>query len=121
MDNISIKLSELVHGRSGDKGDKINIALICHKRQWLPLLESVITPELLAKWFKGWSEGPFEVFPVCGVGAVNCLIHNVLQGGGTVSKRIDAQGKAVGQVLLGVEIAIDSKLAKRVGFDPSLL
>jgi hypothetical protein len=45
----------------------------------------------------------------------------VLQGGGTVSKRIDAQGKAVGQVLLGVEITIDSKLAKRVGFDPSLL
>ena len=120
MNNISIKLSELVHGRSGDKGDKINIALICHKRQWLPLLESVITPELLAKWFKGWSEGPFEVFPVYGVGAVNCLIHNVLQGGGTVSKRIDAQGKAVGQVLLVVEINIDTSLAKRVGFDPSL-
>lgn len=121
MNNISIKLGDLVHGRSGDKGDNINIALICHKREWLPLLESVITPELLAKWFKGWSEGPFEVFPVHGVGAVNCLIHNVLQGGGTVSKRIDAQGKSLGQIILNANININPSLAKKVGFDPSIL
>jgi hypothetical protein len=121
MNNISIKLGDLVHGRSGDKGNKINIALICHQKQWLPLLESVITPKLLAKWFKGWSEGPFEVFSVDGVGAVNCLIHNVLQGGGTVSKRIDAQGKSLGQIILNVNIKINHSLAKKVGFDSSLL
>lgn len=121
MDDISIKLGDLVHARSGDKGDKINIALICHKKEWLPLLESTITPELLSKWFKGWSDGPFEVFTVHGIGAVNCLIHNALQGGGTVSKRMDAQGKALGQILLGANLKVDSSLAKMVGFDPSLL
>jgi hypothetical protein len=40
----------------------------------------------------------------------------VLQGGGTVAKRLDAQGKAIGQVVLDAEIVIDSKLAKEVGF-----
>jgi len=121
MNEISIKLGDLVHARSGDKGDNINIALICHKREWLPLLESAITPELLAEWFKGWSDGPFEVFPVYGVGAVNCLIHNVLQGGGTVSRRMDAQGKALGQILLGADLKVDSSLAKKVAFDTSLV
>ena len=121
MTKISIKLGQLVHGRSGDKGDNVNIALICHKKEWLPLLESTITPRLLAKWFKGWSDGPFEVYPVYGIGAVNCLIHNVLQGGGTVSKRLDAQGKALGQIILNTDIKIDSSLAKGVGFELSHL
>jgi hypothetical protein len=112
----TITLGQLVHSRSGDKGNHVNIALICHKKEWLPLLQKTITPEILANWFEGWSNGPFEVFSVAGVGAVNCMIHNVLQGGGTVAKRLDAQGKAIGQVILDAKIVIDSKLAKEVGF-----
>ena len=116
MTETTVRLGDIAHGRSGDKGDMVNIALICHDKEWLPLLESAITSDLLSEWFMGWSEGPFEVFSVPGIGAVNCLIHKVLQGGGTVSKRLDSQGKALGQAVLDVQIAIDSSMAKRVGF-----
>jgi len=116
ISEVKVKLGEIAHGRSGDKGDMVNIGLICHEKQWLPLLESIITPELLSQWFSGWSEGPFEVYSVPGIGAVNCLIHKVLQGGGTVARRLDAQGKALGQIVLESEVGIDVKLAKEVGF-----
>jgi hypothetical protein len=37
---------------------------------------------------------------------LNCVIHNVLQGGGTTSRRLDAQGKALGQALLQAWIEV---------------
>ena len=95
----------------------VNIALIAHQPEWMELLSDAVTPEVLASWFKGWTEGPFEVFEVPGIGAINCLIHNVLQGGGAVSKRLDSQGKALGQIVLDAEVEIDSKKAAKLGFN----
>jgi len=112
-----VRLGEIAHGRSGDKGDMVNIALIAHKPEWMELLSDAVTPKVLASWFKGWTEGPFEVFEVPGIGAINCLIHNVLQGGGAVSKRLDSQGKALGQIVLNAEVEIDSKKAAKLGFN----
>ena len=102
----TIKLGDLAFARSGDKGDMVNIALIAHHTEDAHWLEKTITPTLLAEWFEGWSEGPFEVWPVPGVGAVNCLIHRVLQGGGAVARRLDAQGKALGQAVLQANITL---------------
>ncbi|MGY8754719.1 MAG: AtuA-related protein [Candidatus Poseidoniales archaeon] len=113
---MKVSLGQLAHGRSGDKGDMVNIALIAHKPEWMELLSEAVTPKMLEQWFEGWSEGPFEVFEVPGIGAINCLIHKVLQGGGTVSKRLDSQGKALGQVILEAEVEIDDQRAAELGF-----
>jgi hypothetical protein len=45
MTKTTVRLGDIAHGRSGDKGDMVNIALICHEKEWLPLLESAITPK----------------------------------------------------------------------------
>ena len=113
---MKVSLGQLAHGRSGDKGDMVNVALIAHKSEWMELLSGAVTPKVLEQWFEGWSEGPFEVFEVPGIGAINCLIHKVLQGGGTVSKRLDSQGKALGQVILEAEVEIDDQRAAELGF-----
>ncbi len=101
-----IKVEDIAHARSGDKGDMVNIAFIAHHPEYHQLLKQLITPNILAEWFKGWTEGPFEVWSVPGVSAINCLIHSVLQGGGAISLRLDAQGKALGQVLLQAPLQI---------------
>ena len=35
----------------------VNIALIAHQPEWMELLSDAVTPEVLASWFKGWTEG----------------------------------------------------------------
>ena len=112
---VTIPLSTLAHGRSGDKGDMVNIGLIAHRKEWLDFLLECITPEWLKELFGEMVLGHIEVHPVPGVGGVNCILHGALQGGGTVALRKDAQGKMLGQVILQAEVSIDAKAAKELG------
>jgi hypothetical protein len=110
MKSKQVYIRELAHARSGDKGDLVNIALIAHDEHAFGLLKQGITTEILKTWFEGWTEGPFEIYSIESILSLNCVIHNVLQGGGTTSRRLDAQGKALGQALLQawIEVPIES-------------
>jgi len=110
--NAWIPLSAICHGRSGDKGDHVNVGLAAHREQWYELLVELITPARLENWFSGMMRGGSEVFEVPGVFAVNCLLYNILQGGGTVSLRMDAQGKSIGPMLLQARVPISLARAK---------
>ena len=104
---VRIPLSSIAHGRSGDKGDMVNIGLIAHRKEWFPLIQKYVTPEWLKIIFEGMVSGEIEVHPVPGIGAINCILNGALQGGGTVALRKDAQGKMMGQVILQAEIEIE--------------
>ena len=110
-----VQLSTLAHGRSGDKGDMVNIGLIAHRKEWMPFLVETVTPEWLTELFSDMVDGHIEVHPVPGIGAVNCLLHGALQGGGTIALRKDAQGKMMGQVILQADVYIDGDEARRLG------
>jgi hypothetical protein len=51
--------------------------------------------------------GEVERYELPNLGAVNFVLRGALGGGGTVSLRTDAQGKALGAALLRMEIEID--------------
>jgi hypothetical protein len=106
MKTKRVYLRDLAHARSGDKGDLVNIALIAHDEEAFEILKQGITTEILKSWFEGWTEGPFEIYSIESIHSLNCVIHNVLQGGGTTSRRLDAQGKALGQALLQAWIEV---------------
>ena len=110
-EKISIPLSSIAHGRSGDKGDMVNIGLIAHRKEWFPLLQECVTAKWLENVFEGMVIGEIEVHPVPGIGALNCVLNGALQGGGTVALRKDAQGKMMGQVILQAEVEIDAQEA----------
>ena len=48
-----------------------------------------------------------ERFELPNLGALNFLCYGALGGGGTLSLRIDAQGKTMAAGLLGMEIEVD--------------
>ena len=112
---VTVPLSTIAHGRSGDKGNHVNIGLIAHQMEWFPLLKQCITPHWLKSIFSDMTRGDVEVFPVPGIGGINCVMKESLQGGGTVSLRKDAQGKMLGQVILQAEIRIDAEIARELG------
>ena len=101
-----IRLSEICHGRSGDKGDAANIGLIAYKKEDYELIKSKVTAEVVKKYFDGICLGDVERFELPNINALNFLLHDTLGGGGTVSLKNDAQGKTLASALLMMEITL---------------
>ncbi len=100
-------LSRLAHTRSGDKGDMVNIGVIAWRAEDYPALEREVTAGRVYEFFRDRIAGPVERFEAPTLGALNFLLHGALGGGGTVSLRMDSQGKTFGAALLRMEIEID--------------
>jgi hypothetical protein len=107
-----IKLLRLAHARSGDKGDTANIGLIAYKPDYYPILVEQVTPERVKEHFRGICLGEVERFEIPNLGALNFLLHQSLDGGGTLSLKTDAQGKTYSAALLRMEIEVDESLAR---------
>jgi len=99
-----VRLSEVAHARSGDKGDTANIGLIALKPSYYPVLERQVTAARVARHFRGMITGPVERFTLPNLHALNFVLHGALDGGGTISLRTDAQGKVLSTALLRMEI-----------------
>ena len=101
-----LKLAELAHARSGDKGDVANVGLIARKAADYPLLVKHVTAARVARHFKGMITGTVERFELPNLRALNFLLHGALDGGGTISLKTDAQGKVFSTALLRMEIEV---------------
>jgi len=103
---MKVPLAKIAHTRSGDKGDTCNIGVIAYDARLYPVLVREVTAERVKAFFGDWVKGKVERFELPNLGALNFLLHEALGGGGTVSLRIDAQGKTFGAALLRLEIDI---------------
>ncbi len=101
-----VRLIEIAHGRSGDKGNNSNVAIIAREERWYPVLLKEVTAERVKKHFAGICLGAVERFELPNLGALNFILHESLDGGGTVSLRSDAQGKTYAAALLRMEIEL---------------
>lgn len=110
-----VKLLQLAHARSGDKGDTANVGLIALKPAYYSILVEQVTAQRVKEHFKGICFGDVERFEVPNLHALNFLLHQSLDGGGTLSLKTDAQGKTYSSALLRMEIEIDDKLAREIG------
>lgn len=103
---MKIKLREIAHGRSGDKGDAANIGIIAYDDNGYKLIDKHLTAEKVKKHFEGICHGKVERYEMPNIRALNFILNNTLGGGGTVSLKLDAQGKTLAAALLRMEIEI---------------
>ena len=101
---MKIPLSRIAHARSGDKGDTANVGVIAYQGKHFPILVREVTPARVKAHFGDLVKGQVERFELPNLGALNFLLHESLGGGGTLSLRVDAQGKTLGAGLLTLEI-----------------
>jgi hypothetical protein len=101
---MKIPLSRIAHARSGDKGDTCNVGVIAYDVRHYPLLVREVTAERVKQFFGEYVKGKVERYELPNLGALNFLLHEALGGGGTLSLRIDAQGKTMSAALLRMEI-----------------
>lgn len=106
---MKIPVSRIAHGRSGDKGDVSNIGIVAYREVYYPILLREVTPERVKAHFGSLVKGAVERFELPNIGALNFVMYEALDGGGTLSLRIDAQGKTLSAALLRMEIEADEQ------------
>ena len=103
---MKVRLVDLAHARSGDKGDTANVGVIARRPEFYPILARELTVERVTSHFHGMLTGGVERFDLPNLGALNFLLHGALGGGGTVSLKTDAQGKTLSTALLRMDIEV---------------
>lgn len=112
---MKIRLVDIAHARSGDKGDTANVGLIALDPRWYPILVEYVTRDAVAAHFKEMIDGPVDRFELPNLRALNFLLHGALDGGGTLSLKTDAQGKVYSTALLRMVIDVPDAKAKEAG------
>lgn len=107
---MKIRLIEIAHARSGDKGDTGNVGVIARKKEFYPLLVKYLTVERVKRHFEGITLGKVERFEIPNLWAMNFLLHESLGGGGTKSLKNDAQGKTLSSAMLRMELDIEETI-----------
>jgi hypothetical protein len=108
-----VQLRWLAHARSGDKGNTANVGLIALEAELYPILVREVTAARVARHFRGMVSG-VERFELPNLTALNFLLHDALDGGGTISLKTDAQGKVYSTALLRMEIPVPVAVARRL-------
>ena len=116
---MKVRLLDLAHARSGDKGDTANVGVIARKPEWYALLARELTVERVTAHFAGMIEGGVERFELPNLRALNFLLHGALDGGGTLSLKTDAQGKVFSTALLRMVLNVPDDEARRLQLPPA--
>jgi len=99
-----MKLKELCHSRTGDKGDISNISLIPWKESDYPMLKEKVTAQRVKEYFSEICQGEVVRYEVEGICALNFVMDRALGGGVLRSLAMDKHGKALSSALLEMEI-----------------
>lgn len=105
-----VKLIKIAHGRSGDKGNGSNVGIIARHPKIYPFLVEKLTPKVIKEHMKYVCKGKVDRYELPNIGALNFILHDSLGGGGTVSLKLDAQGKTHALQVLRMDIDVPQEL-----------
>ncbi|WP_315838160.1 AtuA-related protein [Bradyrhizobium prioriisuperbiae] len=99
-----MKLRDIAHSRTGDKGNTSNISLIAYDDRHYQLLVQHVTAERVKAHFAGIVKGEVLRYELPKLAALNFVLQDALAGGVTQSLALDAHGKSLSSALLDLEI-----------------
>jgi len=99
-----MKLYNLAHCRTGDKGNTLTMSVIAYKQEDLPLLAEKLTVDVLKQHLDGIVLGKIERYVLESIGAIQFICHQALDTGVTTSLTMDTHGKTLSYSLLELEI-----------------
>lgn len=104
MNHSTIRLRDIAHTRSGDKGNHANLGVLAYTSEGYQYLKDRLSEELVAAYFASLGCTEVERFELPRIDGLNFVLYNVLGGGASQSLRIDTQGKLLGTAALEIEL-----------------
>jgi hypothetical protein len=101
-----VPLARIAHGRSGDKGNHANVAVIAYTDAAFAWLRAHLTAELVTAYFAPLGPSRVERFEAANVRGLNFVLYDVLAGGASRSLRTDTQGKTLALALLQMVVDV---------------
>jgi hypothetical protein len=114
----SIRLKDIAHGRSGDKGNHANVGVIAYTAEGYAYLDRELTAGRVKDFFAALEPRTVERFSLPGIRAYNFLLKDALGGGASDSLRTDTQGKALATALLELELPRPENLESMLPEEP---
>jgi len=99
-----MKLRDIAHSRTGDKGDTSNISVIALDPRHYDHLALHVTAARVGAHFVGVVRGEVKRYELPRIGALNFVMDHTLGGGVTRSLALDAHGKSLSSALLDLEL-----------------
>lgn len=112
---VRVPLHALAHGRSGDKGDRLNISVIAYDAALYPVLVEQVTEARVTGQFRHRRPTAVRRYLLPRLAAMNFVLDGVLDGGVNASLNLDAHGKSLAFLLLDMEIEVPAALAAGLG------
>lgn len=103
-DEAGVLLADIAHGRSGDKGNRLNIGVVADDPDAYERLREQLTAAFVARQFDGLVAGSVTRYELPNIHALNFLCEDALDGGGQHSLRYDTQGKTYAAALLACRL-----------------
>lgn len=103
-----MRVADIAHGRSGDKGDTCNVGIVAYDEDGYALLRRELTAARVAAHFGDLVRGTVTRYEMPGILALNFVLTRALDGGGTMSLRSDHLGKTMYAWLLRFELPGDT-------------
>jgi hypothetical protein len=110
-----VQLHEIAHGRTGDKGNRLNISLIAFRAEVWPILLEQVTVERVHALFRHRGATKVVRYVLPKLQAMNFVIDDVLEGGVNSSLAVDAHGKSHSFRLLGLHVEVPDNILQKVG------
>ena len=108
--NKKIKLQDIAYARSGDKGSSSNVGLILINSEIYEWAVENLTNKVIAEYFKEIALDGVDRYLMPNINAINYILNDSLDGGGSESLLNDAQGKTHGQAILRMEVEIPEEI-----------
>jgi hypothetical protein len=104
---MALRVYDIAHSRSGDKGNTSNVALIAYDAAGWDKLRRHLTAGRVMAAYAHLAQGPVRRYELANLRALNFVIENALAGGVTRSLRLDPHGKTLSSVVLAIELPED--------------
>lgn len=117
-DTIEIPLHRIAHARAGDKGNRLNVSLICRDPSFYPLLAREMTAARVAAIFTNRRPSHVVRYDLPKLHAFNFVLDDALDGGVNASLGLDGHGKSLSFLLLRASVRVDRELLQHIPQEP---
>lgn len=105
-DFIEVPLHRVAHARTGDKGNRINVALFCYDPALYPHIVEQVTEAAVRDCYRHRRPSAVTRYLVPNLAASNFVIDDVLGGGVNNSLYLDRHGKGLSYLLLAMPVRV---------------